>query len=74
MASGTNPTLDVYIRVYDVLSGKWYLLATFSQKSSVISDVGFVAYGLGERLAISYVVGGTNPSFTFAINATFKER
>ena len=72
--SGTLPTLDVTINIYDRFSGKWYLLATFTQKSSVTTDVGYVEYGLGEKMSITYTIGGTTPSFTFAINATLKER
>lgn len=72
-ASGTNPTLDVTIQVYDPMSTSWYTLATFSQKTGVTSDVGYVEYGLGEQMAASWVIGGSNPSFTFQVNATLKE-
>ena len=71
---GTNPTLDVTIKVYNPLREKWFLLATFDQKSTVTTDFGAIQYGLGERIAIDYAVGGTDPSFTFTIDATFKER
>jgi len=71
--SGTNPTLDVTLRVYDRFSDDWYLLGTFTQKNSTGIDIGQVEYGLGEKVAIRYVIGGTNPSFTFSVNATFKE-
>jgi hypothetical protein len=72
--SGTNPTLDVTLKLYDTLSENWFLLATFSQQSTVTTDLGALGYGLGERMAIDYVVGGTDtPTFTFSVNATFKE-
>lgn len=74
-ASGTNPTLDITIQIYDKLSEKWYTLATFTQKTGTGQDVGYVEYGLGEKMAVKWVVGGTNtPTFTFAVNATFKEK
>jgi len=72
-ASGSSPTLDVTIMEYDSKSDDWYLLATFSQKTGTGNVVGYVGYGLGEKLAINYVIGGSNPSFTFQVNATFKE-
>jgi len=73
-ASGAGPTLNVTINIYDRLSDKWYLLATFTEKTSVTTDVGYVEYGLGEKMSITYTIGGTDPSFTFAVNATLKER
>jgi len=71
--SGTSPTLDVTLRVYDRFSDDWYLLGTFTQKNSTGIDIGQIQYGLGEKVAIKYVISGSNPSFTFSVNATFKE-
>jgi hypothetical protein len=72
-ASGSSPTLDVVVMEYDPRSDDWYILATFSQKTGTGTDVGYVEYGLGEKMAINYVIGGTTPSFTFQVNATLKE-
>jgi hypothetical protein len=72
-ASGSSPTLDVLIQVWDPYSDDWYLLGTFSQKSTTGTDIGQIPYGLGEKIAIDYTIGGTNPSFTFQVNATMKE-
>jgi len=72
--SGSNPTLDVEIMQYDRISDDWYLLGTFSQKSSTGTDVGQIPYGLGEKMAIKYTIGGTSPSFTFQVNTTMKEK
>jgi len=72
--TGTNPTLDVTIHEYDRIGGNWHLLATFTQKTGIGTDVGRVQYGLGDKVAVDYAIGGTNsPSFTFQLNATFKE-
>jgi len=71
--SGTSPTLDVELMIYDRISDDWYLLGTFSQKTTTGTDIGQVPYGLGEKVAIKYTIGGTTPSFTFQVNATVKE-
>ena len=47
-ASGTNPTLDLTLNVYDALTKTWHKLASFTQKTSTGTDIGFVDAGLGE--------------------------
>ena len=46
--SGTNPTLDLTLKIYDSLSTKWHTLATFDRKSATGTDVGYIDYGIGE--------------------------
>jgi hypothetical protein len=71
--SGTNPTLDLTFKTYDPLSQKWYELASFNQKTATGQDVGYIEYGINERLAVFYVVGGTDtPTFTFSISVNLK--
>ena len=86
-ASGTSPTLNVYVQT-KTPSGHWTDLVAFTQKSAAgrehydhISatrdpyaeqDAGLTAGQandmlLGSRLRVKYVIGGTNPSFTFAV-------
>lgn len=72
-ASGTNETLDVTINVYDSVGDDWHLLATFDQKTTTGTDVGYVEYGLGDRLSVTYTIGGTNPSFTFSVAVLLKD-
>lgn len=72
-ASGSSPTLDIELMIYDPKSDDWYLLGTFSQKTGIGTDIGQVPYGLGEKVAIKYTIGGSNPSFTFQVDATFHE-
>lgn len=73
-ASGTNPTLDLTLKVRDELTAVWHTLATFTQKTGTGTDIGFVDTGLGESVALYYVVGGTNtPKFTFSVTANLKE-
>lgn len=72
--SGTSPTLDITLKIYNELDEKWHLLATFSQKTAVGTDIGYVQYGLGEKVAIDYAVGGTTPSFTFKVTTNLKDQ
>ena len=72
--SGTNPTLAVTIDIYDVTTEKWGLFATFNTATSVSFQNGFVGDVLGDRLAISYVIGGTNtPKFSFTASVNLKD-
>ena len=72
-ASGGSPTLDVTIQLQNPRTDSWHTLATFCQKTAVSTDVGYIDYGLGENMAINYAVGGSNPSFTFSVDVTFKD-
>lgn len=73
--SGTSPTLDITLQIYDTVIEKWFTLATFDQKSATGQDVGYVEYGLGEKLACSYTIGGTGtPTFTFEITVNLKDQ
>jgi len=72
--SGTSETLDLTLKIYNSGASKWHTLATFDQKTATGTDVGYIDYGIGEKMAVYYVVGGTTPSFTFSINVGIKER
>ena len=73
--SGTNPTLDLTLKVYNSGAGKWHTFATFDQKTSTGTDVGYVDYAIGEEMAVFYTIGGTaTPTFTFSVNVGIKER
>lgn len=72
-ASGSSPTLDVTINTYDAVGGNWHLLASFDQMTTTGTDVGYVEYGLGDKLSITYTIGGTTPSFTFTVAAHLKD-
>ncbi len=73
--SGTNPTLGLTFKIYNSLRATWHTLATFDQKTSTGTDVGYLDYGIGEKMAVYYTVGGTNtPTFTFTIDVGIKER
>lgn len=86
-ASGTTPTLDVKIQGQDTLSGNWFDLpgASFTQKTTTGSDELYIYPGTAETAneKVSYslpnnfravaTIGGTTPSFTFSLGASFVE-
>jgi len=70
-ASGTNATLDV--TVYEVApDGKEYSLVTFTQATAVTSERKAVSGPLGYLIKVKYTIGGTTPSFTFAVSMVAK--
>lgn len=85
-ASGTSPTLDAKIQGKDPVSGSYYDLAAFSQKTTtgtarVVVGLGAVddnntdAVGncpLPHVIRASWTIGGTTPSFTFSVGMSAK--
>lgn len=70
--SGTNPTLDIYLEGKDELSGKYETLwnpAQFTGTGTAFSGVLTIPY---QNVRLRWVVGGTNPSFTFSSSANAK--
>lgn len=69
--SGTTPTLDVVLQTSTDGGSTFYDLSpAFPQQNATTSGVGRVIAGLGEVSRWKWTVGGTTPSFTFAISAT----
>lgn len=71
-ASGTDQGLIVYIMTKDTISGKWFLIGNFDNKSEIGTDITYIINGLGSYMACSWAVTGVDPSFTFALNASVK--
>ncbi|MHB9003991.1 MAG: hypothetical protein ACYC6C_07990 [Coriobacteriia bacterium] len=67
-ASGTSPTLDVVIQ--DSLDGgtTWNTVGTFAQKTAAGREVINITTPFSPLLRISWTIGGTTPSFTFAVD------
>lgn len=65
-ASGTSPTLDV--RLETTVDGtNYYTVASFGQKTTTATEAR--AFGpLGDTCRWAWTIGGTSPSFTFAIS------
>jgi hypothetical protein len=64
--SGINPSLDLYVDIQDPASGSWINQDKFDTKTTV------GAWGLalpvrGNKYSVRWVLGGTNPSFTFSV-------
>lgn len=84
-ASGTTPTLDVKVQRFDQTSGNWVDLpsAAFAQKNTTGTDDLVIYPGIaetanrsvsdvvGEEIQVVWTIGGTTPSFTFSIGATW---
>jgi len=70
--TGTTPTLDVKIQEKDPVSGKYFDLFSFTQKTAISSERKSYGLGAGELLGkvIRYVatIAGTTPSFTFSLS------
>lgn len=84
--SGTSPTLDVKLQTKDPVSGKYVDMANtaaFAQKSATGTDTLIVYPGvtatanrsvsmaLPKTWRLVYTVGGTTPSFTFSVGASY---
>lgn len=66
-ASGTSPTLDVVLE--DTLDGaNFNTIATFTQRVAAGRQVVDVTGLFTENLRVRWTIGGTTPSFTFAVN------
>lgn len=91
-ASGTSPTLDIYIQKLLSDNSTWQDVIHFAQITSTGKQIAsIVASGnsvaavqtaaltvnsikttlLGKTWRVHYVIGGTNPSFTFAVTGDF---
>lgn len=66
--SGTTPTLDVKLQTSIDDGSTWSDVKAFSQKTNTGSE-GLVFAGLGDKCKWVWTIGGTTPSFTFAITA-----
>ncbi len=71
-ASGTSPTLDLYLEGKDTLSGKYNTIWNPSQITSVTTvwtELTDLPY---KYIRLRWVIGGTDPSFTFSAAAEVK--
>lgn len=67
-ASGTSPTLNVVIE--DSVDGgaTWNVVGTFAQKVAAGREVINVTAPFTGTLRVRWTIGGTGPSFTFAVD------
>ena len=71
-ASGTTPTITVLVEEYDETSNSYATVDTFPAQTGV-ARVRRTVVGnttpFGNKLRVSWTVGGTTPSFTFTVSA-----
>lgn len=66
-ASGTSPTLNVVIE--DTLDGtNFNTVGTFAQRVGAGREVINVTTPFADSLRVAWTIGGTTPSFTFAVD------
>lgn len=67
-ASGVAPTLTVVIE--DTLDGgaTWNIIGTFAQKTAAGREVLNIDTPFGTTTRVRWTIGGTTPSFTFAVD------
>lgn len=70
--SGTSPTLSVYIEGRQRAIGKYRTLLSFENISATGTYCGLINPLAYSQIRVRWVVGGTSPSFTFAVVGEFK--
>lgn len=70
--SGTSPTLDVDVLCKDRYTNDWYILESFTQLTDLGKEMKDIA-DVGASIAIQYLLGGTNPVWTFTVGCCLKE-
>jgi len=72
IARTTTGTFDVNILTLDPISGKWFTLTSFTQRTTVGTERKVVTGNLGAFLAASWILAGDTTSVTFSIGAVLK--
>lgn len=70
--AGTSPTLDVDVIKKFPYSDNWAIVASFTQLTDSGAECKDVAANIGENLALDYVIGGTDPDWSFTVYAVLK--
>ena len=73
--SGTSPTLELVSQAKDPVSGNWAGVNTIwsGLNSAQTAYANIAGLGLASDFAISWVIGGTTPSFTFSLGYVVKD-
>ena len=73
--SGTSPTLEIVSQAKDPVSGNWAGVNTIwsGLNSAQTAYANIAGLGLASDFAISWVIGGTTPSFTFSLGYVVKD-
>ncbi len=70
--TGSSPTLDVTIQAYDPTTGLWKDIVVFDQATGAGSQLKVATAGLGWKIRIKYVTGGTITDCDFVVGAVLK--
>ena len=71
--SGTNPTLDVYAKSKDPISANYITIGQYPQVTGIGTwQLAIDGSVLGSDIRFEWVLGGTDPSFTFSIGIVLK--
>lgn len=71
--AGTTPTLDAALQVSLDAGTSWINHTAFVQATGVTQEL-LQLTNIGWRWRINFVIGGTTPSFTFAVHTVLKRR
>ena len=73
--SGTTPTLDVDVEEQDSVSGKWFVIASFTQVGeATVQETINVPFVASDKVRVSWTIGGTgSPSYTFSVGIRGKD-
>lgn len=72
--AGTTPTLDVDIYEKDETSGKYVLLASFTQVTETDGTTKLDLPAIDtSKLRVQAIIGGTTPSYTYSVGFSGKE-
>ena len=70
--TGSSPTLDVTVQAYDSSTGLWKDIAVFDQATGAGSQLKVATAGLGWKIRVKYVTGGSLTDGDFIVGAVFK--
>lgn len=67
--TGTTPTLDVVVEDTLDAGATWNTIGTFTQQAAAARQVININQVYSSNIRVRWTVGGTTPSFTFAVLA-----
>ena len=74
IARTSTGTFDVNILTLDPVSGKWFVLTSFTQATAATTERKVVTANLGAFIAAAWDLAGDTTSVTFSIGANFKAK
>jgi hypothetical protein len=72
--SGTTPTLDVDIEVKDPISGKWFVVASFTQVGAATPQERILADIREAEVRAAWVITGAAATYSFTVSMSGKQK